>query len=75
MNNYSEYWYEPFPELDDATREILLDYENAEVLMARTTASGNVASIYVTDEEGINMTGDGSKINLNSDGDITLTSS
>lgn len=72
--NYSEYWYEPFPQLDDTAREIISDYENAEILMARTTASGNTAAVYVTDEAGVNVTGEGSKINLNTDGDITLVS-
>ena len=54
-NNYKEFWYFPMFELNQNTRDIIVDYDYPEILVSRNIGDASVL-IYYTDKDGIMLT-------------------
>lgn len=68
--NYREFWYMPMFQLHEGTRNIVSEYEEPDVLLARS-AGENSVYIYYTDKQGIMLKlGPDSSINIKPNGDI-----
>lgn len=70
--NNTELWYWPMMDLNPNTEDIIASYDNPEVLISRDMGCQNVY-IYYTDSKGIVLSIGSSKININSNGEIILT--
>lgn len=70
--NKLEMWYWPMVDLNPNTQEIVNPYDNPDVLISRDMGGQNVY-MYYTDGQGIMLSIGPSKVNINSNGDIILT--
>lgn len=71
-NNYKEFWYFPMFELNQNTRDIIVDYDYPEILVSRNIGDASVL-IYYTDKDGIMLKlGEETIINIKSDTSIAL---
>lgn len=68
--NWQEYWYWPMYELNQNTRDLLGEYENADVLISRNMGTNSVY-VYYNKEDGMMLkVGENSHINITNDGKI-----